>query len=490
MTEPTELALLEVEGKLYLNAAAWPVVVYVDRVAVKKVDPRRIVWDGQNLKLWLDNGNAVYTLAPDDDGKDDIVTLHRKVASDVGAVPGHPAPEPAAPEPIVVSTSALEAVGFQRVAPPPVDQIITPATPNIFARALFDARGMGGYGDPKTYPTNVTHPISYSGAFTTGNPTPYRDLQHLQQEVDAMRVKLVSAMDTVNTQYLMESPAGMPLALDSSRSQWRTFLTDVGGYLSFVQGICRKLATMSYKNAQGEESRVWLTEPLAAQGRLSQFERESEYARQPKEVTLKEMMGEMGRTAEMLGGQATTLLGIVAPAPLREKDATPTPQDASDAEDASVLEEVEALTKTIGEKRYPGEWPVQSTSAAAFIRQEAWEQWAKDEARDTLVGEHSIAIAPGDEVILGATGGNVQLEIFEVDRENSTGHSYVKLDELGAPVSPPKDDSLASTLDVDERAFSDIEKAIAAKAPAVPYERNWDDPGNGGNGQMGGDDGG
>lgn len=411
MTEPVELALLEVEGKLYLNAAAWPVMVYVDRVAVKKVDPRRITWDGQKLKLWLENANAVYTLAPEDEGKDDIVTLHRLVTSTVGAIPGHPLsePEPAAPDPIVVSTSALEADGLQRVTPP-VDRIITaknlppplatgpvtspftsdfgthkgtfPAS-DIFARALSDAQGMGvaGYAIPSSNNFHgLMHPTGGNAAgygnvryFTSQDTfpvTPYRDLRHLQAEVDTMRAKLVSALEMQHTQYLMESPASAALALESSASRWRMFLTDIGGYLNFVQGICQKLATMSYKNTQGEESRVWLTEPLAAQGRLSEFEQSYQSERQPKEVTLKEMMGEMGRAAEMLGGQATSLLGIVAPTP------------------------------------------------------------------------------------------------------------------------PPKDDSLASTLDVDERAFSDIEKAIAAKAPDVPYERNWDDPGNGGNGQMGGDDGG
>jgi hypothetical protein len=496
------LTLLPIDGKLYLQETAWPEAVQVTRELIKSADPRRTAWNGQSFKLWLENGNAVYTLAPEDDGKGDVLTLHRQVASDVGEVPGRPLPEPAAPEPIVVSTSALEAVGFQRVTPP-VDRIITaknlppplatgpvasPFTSDfgthkrtflasaIFARALSDAQGMGGnasgYGNVRYFTSQDTIPV-----------TPYRDLHHLQQEVDTMRAKLVSALEMQHTQYLMESPASAALALDSSASRWRTFLTDIGGYLNFVQGICQKLATMSYKNAQGEESRVWLTEPLAAQGRLSEFERSYQSERQPKEVTLKEMMGEMGRAAEMLGGQATSLLGIVAPSPLREKGSTPTPQDASEAEDANVLAEVDALTAMIGEQRYPGEWPVQSTSAAAFVRQEAWEKWAKDEARDCLVGDHSIDVAPDDKVVLGATGGNVQLEIFEVDRGNSTGHSFVAFDRA-------KDAPLASTLDVDERAFSDIEKAIAAKAPDVPYERNWDDPGNGGNGQMGGDDGG
>jgi hypothetical protein len=519
MSEAVALALLEVEGKLYLNAAEWPIKVYADRVAVKTFDPRRVTWDGQKLKLWLENGNAVYTLAPDDDGKADIVTLHRLVQSAVGEVPGHPRPEPepetwsepAAPEPIVVSTSTLEAIGFQR-ATPPVDRIITPPpgagavtspftsdlgpyegsslTPNIFAKALADAKGMGvaGYAIPSSNNFHgLMHPTGGNAAgygnvryFTSQDTfpvTPYRDLHHLQQEVDTMRAKLVSALEMQHTQYLMESPASAALALESSASRWRTFLTDIGGYLNFVQGICQKLATMSYKNAQGEESRVWLTEPLAAQGRLSEFERSYQSERQPKEVTLKEMMGEMGRAAEMLGGQATSLLGIVAPTPLREKGSAPTPQDASEAEDASVLAEVDALTAMIGEQRYPGEWPVPSTSAAAFVRQEAWKKWAKDEARDTLVGDHSIDVAPGDKVVLGATDGNVQLEIFEVDRGNSTGHSFVAFDRA-------KDASLASTLDI-------VENAIAAeKVPDVLYERNWDDPGNGGNGQMGGDDGG
>lgn len=540
MSEAVALALVEVEGKLYLNAAEWPIKVYADRVAVKTFDPRRVTWDGQNLKLWLENGNAVYTLAPEDDGKADIVTLHRKVATAVGEVPGYPQPEPepepAAPEPIVVSTSTLEAIGFQRVDTAPVDQIITPppgagavtspftsdlgphafpVTTNIFAKAIADAKGQPTLPYPNPYDSLPAgsdssgyalanfHGLMYpaggppinGNAYTVGGgPTPYRDLRHLQAEVDAMRSKLVNAMEMQHTQYLMASPAGMPLALEASASQWRTFLTDIGGYLNFLQGICQKLAAMSYLNAKGEQSRVWIAEPLAAQGRLSEFERESGYGRQPKEVTLKEMLGEMGKAAELLSKQATTLLGIVAPSRLPEKGSAPTPQDASEAEDASVLAEVDALTAMIGEQRYPGEWPVPSTSAAAGVRQEAWEKWAKDEARDTLVGDHSIDVAPGDKVILGATDGNVQLEIFEVDRGNSTGHSFVKFGrKKPAPKATKTADyapefirdasdvsdqtSLANIFANVEDACTDIENAISGRSL-------------GGNGQMGGDDGG
>lgn len=355
MTGAGTLTLLAIDGKLYLKETAWPDSVQVTRELINKADPHRTAWDGQNFKLWLENGNAVYTLAPEDDGKGDVLTLHRKVASALTSVPGaalETAPEP--PKIIVPDPPRLAAIPLaQWVRPSTAAGLVTtPFTSDLgpMGRALLAAQdprqaagkagGIGGppfgvpgffNGVPVQSPEYVMGSGNTSGYMLEetsryfahqsqmpGGPITPEEFRRFKAQ---MQSKLAEMEDSLP---LGQNPPSLAVSAAAAAQKWRTFLVDVGAFMQSLGQVTETLVSLGPQDVY--ERPLTLMDPLALEGQASLAENPdtSGYAMQQRTLSAGVVLKIAGNTAATIRRRASELSRLVSPEPDVEMDAEDT----------------------------------------------------------------------------------------------------------------------------------------------------------------------
>lgn len=427
------LEITQIEGKEYVLGGAWPEQFVAEaKLLTSGMNPRTSAWDGNKLKLWLENGNAVYTIGDDFSPDSPTVTLYKMYGSEVKPVPGQDPPKKNEPEREMTEQERIDALkkATDLYLPPAAPTKIAASTTAGLIPTIFTP-GNPGYdtitgGTVNVTPNPVTpkeaslgtlyDQVQWGNQWLQGNlppyPDPYQTLSPLTRAVMGARAPMSGYLPSVGTpipgsegmneallaQKIVDTPAYREMLIGQVQQKVYERLRaeiDMGRirpsaaivmakhptniqaaktlWTDFLEDTSAFLGTMlngllAIGNTGVRDATLHVQDPLGLRGNARLRQSKGYHDLQPVEMTQRQFIAAIVDTARDLMGRASELQGRVDP----ERTLTEDQKVCRDV-DGGIQKEVHdkylAISKAEGTTDDSGYRVMQ-------FREDAWDKWA------------------------------------------------------------------------------------------------------------------